>query len=139
MPLFRCQFDSCRSTFAVAAALAAMMALSGCTSTQTATRTPPEGGREKRELSFDEFLDGFRTEAAAAGIRKTTVDQAFEGLVPNDRVMALMESQPEFVRPIWDYIARTVSERGSAKAAPDWPRTAPSSPLPSGKLACLRA
>ena len=111
MPLFRCQFDSRRSTFVVTAALAAAMALSGCTSTQTATRTPPGGSPEKRELSFDEFLDGFRAEAVAAGIRKATVDQAFEGMVPNDRVMALMESQPEFVRPIWDYLARTVSER----------------------------
>jgi len=97
--------------FVLAAAMAAILALASCTSTQTANKAPAAGSTEKREPSFDDFLDQFRTEAVAAGIRKSTVDRAFDGLVPNDRVMALMESQPEFVRPIWDYVARTVSER----------------------------
>jgi len=93
-----------------AVALAAALALGGCAGTQTATGGPAAGNPEKREQSFDEFLDEFRGQAVAAGIRKATVDRAFEGLVPNDRVLALMESQPEFVRPIWDYLARTVSD-----------------------------
>ena len=98
--------------------LAAALALGGCAGTQTATRGPAgpvAGDPEKREQSFDEFLDEFRGQAVAAGIRKATVDRAFEGLVPNDRVLALMESQPEFVRPIWDYLARTVSDRRIAQ------------------------
>ena len=96
-------------------ALAAALALAGCAGTQVATKTSPTGVLEKRELSFDEFLDRFRGEAITAGIRKSTLDKAFDGLVPNDRVLALMESQPEFVRPIWDYVARTVSERRIAQ------------------------
>jgi membrane-bound lytic murein transglycosylase B len=92
--------------------LATALALGGCAATQTATRGPAAGGDpEKREKSFDEFLDEFRGQAIAAGIRKETVDKAFDGLVPNDRVLALMDSQPEFVRPIWDYMSRTVSDR----------------------------
>jgi len=91
--------------------LAGALALGGCAGTQTATGGPTGGNLEKREQSFDEFLDQFRTQAVAAGIRKETVDRAFDGLVPNDRVLALMESQPEFVRPVWDYLNRTVSDR----------------------------
>jgi membrane-bound lytic murein transglycosylase B len=91
--------------------LVAALALGGCAGTQTASGGPVAGNLEKREQSFDEFLDEFRGKALAAGIRKTTVDKAFDGLVPNDRVLALMDSQPEFVRPIWDYLSRTVTER----------------------------
>jgi lytic murein transglycosylase len=98
-----------------AAMLTGALALGGCADTQTATRGPVAGDPEKRELSFDEFLDAFRTQAVAAGIRKATVDKAFGGLTPNDRVLALMESQPEFVRPIWDYLNRTVSNRRIAQ------------------------
>jgi peptidoglycan lytic transglycosylase B len=95
--------------------LAAALALGGCAGTEMGTGGPAAGNREKREQSFDEFLDQFRAQAAAAGIRKETVDRAFDGLVPNDRVLALMDSQPEFVRPIWDYLARTVSDERIAQ------------------------
>ncbi|MHA1536748.1 MAG: lytic murein transglycosylase [Alphaproteobacteria bacterium] len=93
--------------------LAAAIVLAGCAG--TAGPAGPAGQQaaslEKREQSFDEFLDIFRKEARAGGISKPTLDKAFDGMVANDRVMALMNSQPEFVRPIWDYLGRAVSER----------------------------
>jgi membrane-bound lytic murein transglycosylase B len=98
-----------------AVVLATALALGGCAGTQTGASGPGAGNPEKREQSFDEFLDAFRGRAIAAGIRKETVDRAFDGLVPNDRVLALMDSQPEFVRPIWDYLGRTVTERRIAQ------------------------
>lgn len=101
----------CSGLGLAAVMLAIALALGSCADTRTAGGGPIAGNPEKREQSFDEFLDEFRGKAAAAGIRKVTVDKAFEGLVPNDRVLALMDSQPEFVRPIWDYLSRTVTDR----------------------------
>lgn len=92
-------------------ALCAALALSACAGAQKPASQQTTASLEKREQSFDEFLDVFRKEALAAGIKKSTLHSAFEGMVANDRVMALMNSQPEFVRPIWDYLQRAVSER----------------------------
>ena len=92
-------------------ALSAALALAACAGPGKPAGRQTVASLETRERSFDEFLDGFRRQALAAGIRKATLDKAFEGLVANDRVMALMNSQPEFVRPIWDYLDRAVSER----------------------------
>jgi len=101
----------CSGLGLAAVMLSVALALGSCADTQTAGGGPIAGNPEKREQSFDEFLDEFRGKATAAGIRKVTVDRAFDGLVPNDRVLALMDSQPEFVRPIWDYLSRTVTDR----------------------------
>ena len=92
-------------------ALSAALTLAACAGPGKPAGRQTVASLETRERSFDEFLDGFRRQALAAGIRKATLDKAFEGLVANDRVMALMNSQPEFVRPIWDYLDRAVSER----------------------------
>lgn len=92
-------------------ALSAALALAGCAGAEGPASRQSAAGLETREQSFDEFLDVFRKQALAAGIGKVTLDKAFEGLVANDRVMALINSQPEFVRPIWDYLDRAVSER----------------------------
>lgn len=92
-------------------ALSAVLVLAGCAGAQKPASGQTAASLETREQSFDEFLDVFRKDALAAGIRKATLDTAFDGLVANDRVMALMNSQPEFVRPIWDYLDRAVSEQ----------------------------
>lgn len=99
------------SLIALPVALAVTLVLAGCAGSSQQGSPPARPNLEKRELSFDEFLDGFRKEAAAEGIRKATLVQAFDGMVANDRVLALMNSQPEFVRPIWDYLDSAVSER----------------------------
>ncbi|MCZ6860939.1 MAG: lytic murein transglycosylase [Alphaproteobacteria bacterium] len=92
-------------------ALSLAFALAGCAGADKPASRQAGANLEKREQSFDEFLDVFRKEALAGGIRKETLNSAFVGMVANDRVMALMNSQPEFVRPIWDYLERAVSER----------------------------
>lgn len=60
---------------------------------------------------FDEWLAGFRSEAAAAGIRPDIVDLAFDGVQINQRVFELNDNQPEFARAVWDYIDSGVSEK----------------------------
>ena len=74
-----------------------------------AMETPAENDR------FQAFLREFRAEALDEGITAETYDRAVEGLMPSPRVVALNGNQPEFVRPIWDYLAAAVSERRIAQ------------------------
>lgn len=70
---------------------------------------------------FQSWLESFRAEAAAAGIRDEIIDEAFEGVALNERVYELNDNQPEFSRAIWDYLDGAVSqtriENGRAKLA----------------------
>ncbi len=63
------------------------------------------------EPGFDEWLQGFRSEAAAAGIRPDVIDTAFSGVVMNQRVLELNDNQPEFARSVWDYLDGAISEK----------------------------
>src|SRR5205823_2613010 len=58
---------------------------------------------------FDAFIRDFRAVAIQAGIRPETYAAAMAGLRPNPRVEELNRKQPEFVKPVWEYLAATVS------------------------------
>lgn len=60
--------------------------------------------------AFQDWLDGFRAEALAAGINAQTIDNAFATVELNQRVFELNDNQPEFSRSIWDYLDSAVSE-----------------------------
>lgn len=78
---------------------------------------------ETPAASFDACLAGLRSEAAAHGITAQTFDQATAGLEPDQSVLDAMDQQPEFVTPIWDYLATLTDEQrvadGKAKLA-EW-------------------
>ncbi|HKK36261.1 MAG TPA: lytic murein transglycosylase [Paracoccaceae bacterium] len=59
---------------------------------------------------FAAWRAGFRRRALAEGIRPEVFDAAFAGVGVNARVLELDAYQPEFVRPIWDYLDSAVSE-----------------------------
>ena len=61
-------------------------------------------------LDLAPFLKQVRPEALAAGVSAKTFDRATRGLEADPQVLALASSQPEFVKPIWDYMAGLVSE-----------------------------
>lgn len=67
---------------------------------------------------FADFLVQFRGEALAGGVSANTYDRLMAGLTPDPRVPGLVETQPEFTTPIWDYLDARVSssriERGKA-------------------------
>jgi membrane-bound lytic murein transglycosylase B len=67
----------------------------------------PMPGQEGR---FYAFLRDFKTEALAAGIMESTYDRAVLGISLNPRIEELNEKQPEFVRPIWEYLASILTE-----------------------------
>ena len=59
--------------------------------------------------SFDEWRDGFRVRALSQGIGPAIFDRAFRNVRLNERVQTLDGKQPEFSRPIWEYLDSAVS------------------------------
>jgi membrane-bound lytic murein transglycosylase B len=101
--------------WSLGACLAAVMATTGCAPSagQTvAPEPPPRPAAEPRPqfASFAAWREAFRARALAAGIAPATFDRAFAGIEPNARVLELDAYQPEFTRPIWEYLDSAVSE-----------------------------
>ena len=69
---------------------------------------------------FREFIAALWPLAEERGVSRRIFDVAFLGVTFDPKVVAMTEAQPEFVRPIWGYVASAVSadriERGRAKA-----------------------
>jgi membrane-bound lytic murein transglycosylase B len=59
---------------------------------------------------FRIFLQEFRAEAIKAGIEGGLYDRATSGITLNPRVEQLNLSQPEFVRPVWDYLEGVITD-----------------------------
>ena len=73
-----------------------------------------------QQAVFRAFVETLWPLAEARGVSRPTFDSAFAGVTFDPTVAASAESQPEFVRPIWDYVASAVSadriQRGRDKA-----------------------
>jgi membrane-bound lytic murein transglycosylase B len=82
-----------------------------------AVERPAPGERPGQTVSpsFVAWREGFRARAQAAGITPATLDAAFEGVGVNARVLELDAFQPEFTRPIWEYLDRAVSDTRIAR------------------------
>ncbi|HET6784024.1 MAG TPA: lytic murein transglycosylase, partial [Pseudoxanthomonas sp.] len=63
------------------------------------------------DLVFDDCLAGLRTKAHAMGIENAAFDANTRGLVADMGVLELLDAQPEFTTPIWDYLAALVDEQ----------------------------
>lgn len=66
---------------------------------------PPSGSP-----AFDEWLRGFYGRALSAGLPPALLNRELAGLTPNDRVSALDSRQPEFSRPVSDYLRGVVTD-----------------------------
>ncbi|WP_238984454.1 lytic murein transglycosylase [Billgrantia kenyensis] len=70
---------------------------------------------------FTSWLADFRRQARNEGISEATLAAALDGVRYQPRVIELDRSQPEFVRPIWQYLDTAVSQarvsQGRAKLA----------------------
>jgi len=60
-------------------------------------------------MSFSDWQAGFRAEALKAGIRPDVFDTAFAGVTPDMTVVKFDRSQPEFTRPVWEYLDGAMS------------------------------
>jgi membrane-bound lytic murein transglycosylase B len=61
--------------------------------------------------TFAQWIERFWPVARAAGIKRETYDRAFKGMTPDPKVIEAANFQPEYVKPIGEYIDRVVSEK----------------------------
>ncbi|MDX9884800.1 lytic murein transglycosylase [Thauera sp.] len=66
------------------------------------------GAAHADEAAFASCLAGLRAEAQAKGVSRATYDAHAAALVPDMTVIGFLDAQPEFVTPIWDYLAALV-------------------------------
>jgi membrane-bound lytic murein transglycosylase B len=95
-----------RCLLAVALSVISFGLLTSC------TEPPPKSAAAEHAQptqSFAQWRDGFRAQALAAGIRADVFDAAFSGIEPDDSVVTADRSQPEFTRPVWQYLDSAVS------------------------------
>jgi membrane-bound lytic murein transglycosylase B len=63
-------------------------------------------------LAFEDWLAGLREDAVSRGVSQETLDSAFYGVVPIERVLELDRRQPEFAETFWKYLnTRVTPER----------------------------
>jgi membrane-bound lytic murein transglycosylase B len=105
-------------------------ALAACAQTQTTATTAPSSpsspssskpapaasapasaaeAMPQPDESFEQWRSRFRALALGRGISATTFDQAFAGVQPDPAVIAADRSQPEFTKPVWEYLDTAVS------------------------------
>lgn len=64
-----------------------------------------------RADDFQAWVERFWPAAKAAGITRQTYDLAFKGMTPDPKVVEAANFQPEYVKPIGEYIDRVVSDK----------------------------
>ncbi|SIS22967.1 membrane-bound lytic murein transglycosylase B [Aquipseudomonas alcaligenes] len=60
-------------------------------------------------LNFADWRERFRAKALQAGIQPQVFDQAFAGVTPDLSVVKADGAQPEFTRPVWEYLDGAIS------------------------------
>jgi membrane-bound lytic murein transglycosylase B len=72
--------------------------------------------RASDEAGFRAWIDAFKAEARQQGISAETLERAFAPVKFNARIIELDSAQPEFVKPVWEYIAGVVTEDALRRA-----------------------
>lgn len=98
--------------------IAASLVMSGCAEARIPeSRTPmaPPVGVHDRNDAFADWLSSFRVIALKEGISAKTFDKAMKGVTPDPDVVAADQNQPEFVKPVWEYLNSALSEKRVAR------------------------
>jgi len=72
--------------------------------------------RAADEAGFRAWIETFKPEALRQDISSETFDRAFAPVKFNARIIELDSHQPEFVKPIWEYIAAVVTDDALRRA-----------------------
>ena len=81
---------------------------------------------QPQDQSFAAFAADLWTDARAKGIDRATFDAALKGVTPDQRVIGATKRQPEYGKPVGDYVNAIVSNRRIADAqlkAREWAKT----------------
>jgi lytic murein transglycosylase len=62
------------------------------------------------QSDFRACLAGLKGQAAAKGVSAATYDAVTSGVQPDMKILELMDNQPEFKTPIWDYLGFLVDD-----------------------------
>lgn len=89
-------------------ALVPALAFAGGAAAQAAAQETVYEARDG--VSFDDWRADYRARTIASGRDAAVVDAVLDGLEPDMRVIELDRDQPEFVRPVWEYLDSAVSE-----------------------------
>lgn len=111
------------------AALTILLALGGAPApapAQSNAQTSAQNPKHDRQQSFAAFQAALWPDAKAKGITRASFDRALRGLTPDPRVIAATRRQPEYGKPVGDYINALASKgrtlRGRRKAQ-EWAKT----------------
>lgn len=63
-----------------------------------------------RAETFAEFIRAFEAKAVDAGVSRETYRAATAGLTPDPSIPKLVETQPEFTTPMWDYLDARITD-----------------------------
>lgn len=104
---------ACQSASSAPSAAVAGTLETAIVSPQAAPRAAEASGdtAAKPAPSFAAWREELRAEAEARGVSAATFARAFAHVSPNPAVLKADRHQPEFTRPIWDYLASAVSAR----------------------------
>lgn len=76
------------------------------TVTITAPMVPEQA---EKPATFDVWRSNFRREALDAGVPADLFDRVFRGMEPDPAIIRADQSQPEFTRPVWEYLDGALS------------------------------
>src|SRR5580765_468640 len=62
-------------------------------------------------LANSKCVEGLWPSAKSAGVTRATFDRAFQGFTPDPEVIEQANYQPEYVKPVGEYIDRAVSDK----------------------------
>ena len=65
--------------------------------------------------TFDEFLRAFEAKAVDAGVSREVYRRSTAGLTPDPNIPKLVETQPEFTTPIWEYLDARITDSRISK------------------------
>jgi membrane-bound lytic murein transglycosylase B len=93
------------------------LALTGCAADAAGARLPlaPPGSENMDDAAFADWLTAVREEALKAGVAAGTFDRSMRGLRPDEDVVKANESQPEFTKPVWEYLEGALSDTRVAR------------------------
>ncbi|MGE0566128.1 MAG: lytic murein transglycosylase [Pseudolabrys sp.] len=86
----------------------------------------PQAWAQKTDQDFRQFLNELWPDAKAKGITRASFDLALKGVTPDQRVINATQRQPEYGRPVGDYvngIASATRIANGKKKAVEWEKT----------------
>ena len=91
------------------------LAVTGCAADASPDTQLPLPSPVTENAAFADWLTAFRADALKAGITGQTFDRSLAGVRIDRDVIEANESQPEFTKPVWEYLEGALSDTRVAK------------------------